>query len=61
MIIGIDIGVTGCIAVLSASGELIEVHTMPCRRPRRPARGKTVTRRDYAANTHRNRHWPTKR
>jgi len=30
MIIGIDIGVTGGIAVLSASGDLIEVHTMPC-------------------------------
>jgi hypothetical protein len=43
MIIGIDIGVTGCIAVLSASGELIEVHTMPCRRPRRPARGERAT------------------
>ena len=30
MIIGIDIGVTGGIAVLSATGELIEVHAMPC-------------------------------
>jgi crossover junction endodeoxyribonuclease RuvC len=30
MIIGIDISVTGGIAVLSASGELIEVHAMPC-------------------------------
>jgi crossover junction endodeoxyribonuclease RuvC len=30
MIIGIDIGVTGGIAILSASGELIEVHAMPC-------------------------------
>jgi crossover junction endodeoxyribonuclease RuvC len=29
MILGIDIGVTGGIAVLSASGELIEVHVMP--------------------------------
>jgi len=29
MIVGIDIGVTGGIAVLSASGELIEVHEMP--------------------------------
>jgi crossover junction endodeoxyribonuclease RuvC len=28
--IGVDIGVTGGIAVLSASGELIEVHEMPC-------------------------------
>jgi crossover junction endodeoxyribonuclease RuvC len=27
---GVDIGVTGGIAVLSASGELIEVHEMPC-------------------------------
>jgi crossover junction endodeoxyribonuclease RuvC len=30
MILGIDIGVTGGIAVLSASGDLIEVHAMPC-------------------------------
>jgi crossover junction endodeoxyribonuclease RuvC len=30
MILGIDTGVTGGIAVLSASGELIEVHQMPC-------------------------------
>jgi hypothetical protein len=30
VILGIDIGVTGGIAVLSASGELIEVHAMPC-------------------------------
>jgi crossover junction endodeoxyribonuclease RuvC len=30
MILGIDIGVTGGIAVLSAAGELIEVHQMPC-------------------------------
>jgi crossover junction endodeoxyribonuclease RuvC len=28
--IGIDIGISGGIAVLSASGELIEVHAMPC-------------------------------
>jgi crossover junction endodeoxyribonuclease RuvC len=30
MILGIDIGVTGGIAILSPSGELIEVHAMPC-------------------------------
>src|SRR3984893_6120973 len=30
MILGIDIGVTGGVAILSASGELIEVHAMPC-------------------------------
>jgi crossover junction endodeoxyribonuclease RuvC len=30
MILGLDIGVTGGIAILSASGELIEVHAMPC-------------------------------
>ena len=28
--LGIDIGVTGGIAVVSAAGELIEVHQMPC-------------------------------
>jgi crossover junction endodeoxyribonuclease RuvC len=27
--IGIDIGITGAIAILTASGELIEVHEMP--------------------------------
>jgi crossover junction endodeoxyribonuclease RuvC len=30
MILGVDIGISGGIAVLSASGELIEVHAMPC-------------------------------
>jgi crossover junction endodeoxyribonuclease RuvC len=30
VIIGIDIGVTGGVAVLCASGELIKVHAMPC-------------------------------
>jgi hypothetical protein len=30
LILGIDIGVTGGIAILSAAGELIEVHSMPC-------------------------------
>jgi crossover junction endodeoxyribonuclease RuvC len=30
LILGIDIGVTGGIAVVSTVGELIEVHSMPC-------------------------------
>lgn len=30
LILGIDIGVTGGVAILSASGELIAVHDMPC-------------------------------
>jgi crossover junction endodeoxyribonuclease RuvC len=30
LILGIDIGVTGGIAVVSTAGELIEVHPMPC-------------------------------
>jgi len=30
LILGIDIGVTGGIAVVSTAGELIEVHAMPC-------------------------------
>jgi crossover junction endodeoxyribonuclease RuvC len=30
MILGIDIGVAGGLAVLSVSGDLIEVHAMPC-------------------------------
>jgi predicted RNase H-like nuclease (RuvC/YqgF family) len=30
LILGIDIGVTGGIAVISPAGELIDVHPMPC-------------------------------
>jgi len=30
MILGIDIGITGGIAIVSPSGELIEIHQMPC-------------------------------
>ena len=29
IVIGVDIGVQGAIAILNASGELIEVHEMP--------------------------------
>ena len=30
MILGIDIGVQGAIAILSPGGELVEIHSMPC-------------------------------
>jgi hypothetical protein len=30
MILGIDIGVQGAIAILSPEGELVEIHAMPC-------------------------------
>jgi hypothetical protein len=30
MILGIDIGVRGAIAILSPEGELVEIHSMPC-------------------------------
>jgi crossover junction endodeoxyribonuclease RuvC len=30
LFLGIDIGVTGAVAILAASGELVAVHEMPC-------------------------------
>jgi crossover junction endodeoxyribonuclease RuvC len=54
MIIGIDIGVTGGFAILSASGELIEVHEMPCladgHAGRRPVNGPLLASIVFASH-----------